>query len=123
MLVVHELRGRKMPGAAELRGRQRQRPPAFHRFGHRNLLNGRLAPPPRDLRAKRQELVRVGDDGGAIHGRQSRDRVHRLFERLLPYVRLPALTAFSHQCGQLAKRRGDRVRNRLGDRVPPHRRS
>ena len=54
-LIVNELRGGEMPGAAELRGRQHRALRAFDRFGHDDGSTCGSASPARDFRAECQE--------------------------------------------------------------------
>ena len=88
-LIVHELRGRQMPRAAQLRRCGARRRAAFHRLGDVHLFDRRAAAPPRDLRAERQQVVAIVDDRRAVHRGQAGDRV----DRALQVIRIGVLRA------------------------------
>ena len=84
-LVVHELRGRQVPRAAELRtgARSSAAPPSIGSVTD-DLLDQRRALAPRDLRAESEQFVPIGDDRRAVDRRQPGDRVDRVVDRVLP---------------------------------------
>ncbi len=112
-LIVHELRRRQMPRAAELRGRGPRRHAAFNGLGDVHQFHRRAAALARDLRAKRQQVVAIVDDRRAVHRGQSGNHIHGALE----VIRVGGARA--RQVGQLRMRRFDRIQHRRHDRFEP----
>ena len=85
-LILHELRGREMAGAAELGGMHGFRRAALDRLGHDQLLHPRPALAPADLGAERQQLAAIADHRRAVDRGQPGDGLDRAVDRLVPVV-------------------------------------
>ena len=118
-LVLHELRGRQVPRAAELSGSDMHGRRPDGRLGQHHALDGRIAALAGDLGAERQQFVPIADERGAIDGGQPGDRVNGTTQLLLPLVRVAVRRLGLHQIGQPGKWRIDAVQDRADDRVRP----
>ena len=115
LLVVDELRGGQVSGAAQVDGVHAGRRVAHDWLGDDHLFDRRLSLAPTYRRPERQQLEALGQDRRAIHRGESGDRV----DQVAHLVDHAGLLAPAEEARQAGERRRDRVVRRLCQRLTP----
>ena len=76
-LILHELRRREMPRAAELVGMNLRDGCALDGFAQQDLLYSRRSRLPCDLRAEAEQFITMIEDGRAVYRGQAADGANR----------------------------------------------